>query len=93
MATAPYTIRLDDSLKRALETEAALEDRPPAQLAVQAIRAMIEARQAKRTAIEAALAEAEAGRFISQDAMMAWVDSWDTGDESPPPGADILPDA
>ncbi|MBY6153242.1 hypothetical protein KUV47_08470 [Vannielia litorea] len=93
MATAPYTIRLDDSLKRALETEAALEDRPPAQLAVQAIRAMIEARQAKRTAIESALAEAEAGRFISQDAMMAWVDSWDTGDELPPPGADILPDA
>lgn len=30
MATAPYSIRLDDDLKRALAAEAAIEDRPPA---------------------------------------------------------------
>ncbi|MCO6382546.1 CopG family ribbon-helix-helix protein [Oceanicola sp. 502str15] len=91
MATAPYTIRLDDALKRELESEAALDDRPPAQLAVHAIRALIEARQAKRTAIEAALAEAEEGRFISQEAMMTWVDSWDSAEETDLPDADILP--
>jgi len=91
MGTAPYTIRLDDALKRELESEAALEDRPPAQLAVRAIRAMIEARQAKRAAIEAAIAEAEAGRFVSEDAMISWVDTWDTEEEGPTPKPDILP--
>lgn len=92
MKTTPYTIRLDNALKQALEREAALEDRPPAQLAVRAIRTMLEAKQAKRAAIEAALEEADKGRFISEDAMTAWIDSWDTDDEEAMPKSDILPD-
>jgi predicted transcriptional regulator len=91
MRTTPYTIRLDDALKRELEREAALDERPPAQLAVRAIRAMIQARQAKRAAIAAALAEADEGRFISEDAMMAWVETWDTEFEAPAPEPDIHP--
>jgi predicted transcriptional regulator len=79
MRTTPYTIRLYEALKRELEREAALDERLPAQLAVRAIRAMIQARQAKRAAIGAALAEAEEGRFISEDAMMAWVETWGHG--------------
>ena len=89
MTTSPYTIRLDETLKKALEYEAALDERPPAQLAVRAIRAMIEARQAKRDAIAAALQEAEKGRFISSEAMFAWIDSWDSDNEGPEPSADI----
>jgi predicted transcriptional regulator len=92
MRTTPYTIRLDDALKRELEHEAALDERPPAQLAVRAIRAMIQARQAKRAVIGAALAEADAGRFISEDAMMAWVETWDTEFEAPAPEPDIHPE-
>jgi predicted transcriptional regulator len=92
MPTTPYTIRLDDALKRELEHEAALEERPPAQLAVRAIRMMIEARQAKRAALDAAVAEADQGHFISEAAMMAWVDSWDTDHEMPPPEPDIHPE-
>ena len=92
MSMKPYTIRLDDSLKQDLEREAALDDRPPAQLAVRAIRAMIKARQAKRKAVEAALAEADQGHFISEEAMMAWVDTWDTDLEGPMPKSDIHPD-
>lgn len=91
MTNSPYTIRLDETLKKALEYEAALEERPPAQLAVRAIRAMVQARQAKRDAITAALQEADKGRFISSDAMMAWIDSWDSQDEGPEPSADIEP--
>ena len=89
MSTSPYTIRLDDTLKKALEYEAALDERPPAQLAVRAIRSMIEARQAKRDAITAALQEAEKGRFVSSEAMFAWIDSWDSDKEGPEPSADI----
>ena len=88
MSTRPYTIRLDETLKKALEYEAALDERPPAQLAVRAIRAMVEARQAKRDAITSALQEAEKGRFISGEAMFAWIDSWDSDKECPEPIAD-----
>ncbi len=91
MASTPYSIRLDDDLRKALEAEAAIEDRPPAQLAVRAIRSMLEAKATKRAAIDAALAEAEQGRFISGDAMNAWIDSWDTEAELPMPKADIFP--
>lgn len=89
MATSPYTIRIDETLKKALEYEAALDERPPAQLAVRAIRALVEARQAKRDAITAALQEAESGRFISSEAMFAWIDSWDSNNEESEPLADI----
>ena len=88
MSTSPYTIRLDETLKKALEYEAALDERPPAQLAVRAIRAMLEARQAKRDAITVALQEAEKRRFISSEAMFAWLDSWDSDNEGPEPLAD-----
>ena len=88
MSTSPYTIRLDDTLKKALEYEAVLDERPPAQLAVRAIRAMLEARQAKRDAITVALQEAEKRRFISNEAMLAWIDSWDSDNEGPEPLAD-----
>lgn len=89
MATSPYTIRIDETLKKALEYEAALDERPPAQLAVRAIRAMVEARRAKRDAITAALRDAENGQFISSEAMFAWIDSWDSNNEGPEPSVDI----
>lgn len=92
MGTAPYSIRLDDELRQSLEREAALEDRPPAQLAVRAIRAMLEAKATKRAALEAALRQADQGRFISAEAMNDWIDTWDTEDEGPAPKADIAPD-
>lgn len=91
MPTSPYTLRLDTELREALEQEAALEERPAAQLAAQAIRAMVEAKAAKRSAIEAALSEADEGAFISQDAMNSWIDSWDSEAELPMPTVDVVP--
>ncbi|WGT51457.1 CopG family ribbon-helix-helix protein [Thioclava nitratireducens] len=93
MGTSPYSIRLDDELRKSLEREAEIEDRSPAQLAVRAIRSMLEAKEAKRAAIDNALARAEEGAFISAEAMNAWIDSWDTGDELPSPKPDITPDS
>lgn len=93
MGTSPYSIRLDDELRQALEREAEIEDRPPAQLAVRAIRSMLDAKAAKRAAIDDALARADQGGFISAEAMNAWIDSWDTEDELPAPTADITPDS
>lgn len=92
MGSSPYSIRLDDELRKSLEREAEIEDRSPAQLAVRAIRSMLDAKAAKRAAIDDALARAEEGAFISAEAMNAWIDSWDTGHESPAPKPDITPD-
>jgi predicted transcriptional regulator len=93
LGTKPYSIRLDDELRRSLEREAEIEDRPPAQLAVRAIRSMLEAKAAKRAAIDDALAQADQGKFISAETMNAWMASWDTEDEIPAPKADIAPDS
>lgn len=89
MGTKPYSIRLDDELRESLEHEAEIEDRPPAQLAVRAIRSMLAAKAAKRMAVESAIKEADQGKFISADTMNAWIDTWDTEDELPAPKADI----
>lgn len=91
MGTSPYLIRLDDTLRQSLEREAEIEDRPPTQLAVRAIRAMLESKAAKRAAIEVALERADQGEFISAEAMNDWIDSWDTEDEVSAPKADIAP--
>ena len=91
MGSSPYSIRLDDALRQLLEREAEIEDRPPAQRAVRAIRAMLEAKAAKRSAIEAALQQADQGKFISAAAMNDWIDSWDTEDEVSAPKVDITP--
>lgn len=93
LGTSPYSIRLDDTLRQSLEREAEIEDRPPTQLAVRAIRSMLEAKAAKRAAIEAALDQADRGKFISAEAMNDWIDSWDTEDEVSSPKADIMPDS
>ena len=89
MATERLSLRIDAGLKRSLEQEARREDRSASYLAVKAIEAMLRNRAEKRAAIRAALAEAEKGDFISQDAMDTWVASWDSHAELPPPKPDI----
>ena len=54
---------------------------------------MLQAKADKRAAIDNALAHADQGKFISAEAMNAWIDSWDTEDELPAPSADITPDS
>jgi predicted transcriptional regulator len=68
-----------------------LEDRSASYLAQKAIEAFVDAREYKREIIrasyEAALTEKA---FISDAAMTAWVESWDTDNELPPPEPDIF---
>ncbi|MCV2887721.1 CopG family ribbon-helix-helix protein [Ruegeria aquimaris] len=85
MGTTSYSVRLDDDLRKALEREAEIEGRPPTQLVVRAVRSMLEAKAAKRAAVDSALKEADQGKFTSAEAMNAWIDSWDTDDELPAP--------
>ncbi|MEM8579391.1 MAG: hypothetical protein AAGF60_16195 [Pseudomonadota bacterium] len=88
MASVSFTMRVDEALKSALETEAQRANVSASQLAVQAIQAHLDAQAAERHAIDAALEAADAGKLISQDDMMAWIASWDTDDERPIPRAE-----
>ena len=82
--THPFSLRLDPELKARLEQAAKQADRSASYMAVQAIRQFLDAQQAKHDAIEAALKEADAGEFISSEAMNNWVDQWGAPDEAPP---------
>ncbi|WP_322990131.1 hypothetical protein [Hoeflea sp.] len=90
MGTIPFTMRLDEDLKTSLEAEAIREDRSAAYLATRAIKAMLEAKAAKRRIIEDAMAEADKGEFISDEKMNAWFQSLGTDPELPEPEPDVL---
>ena len=90
MGTVPFTMRLDAGLKRALEAEAQLEERSASQLATRAIKAMLKARATRRKIIEEAVAEADKGAFISDEAMTAWFTSLGTDAELPEPEPDVF---
>lgn len=91
MTSPVFTMRLDPELKDWLEAEAKRQDRSAAYVAKQAIQSLKEETEAKAQIISEAIAEADKGVFISEDAMNAWMDSWDTDAELPPPEPDIFP--
>ena len=90
MATERLSLRIDAGLKKDLEREARREERSASWLAVKAIEAMLHDRAEKREAIHEAIAEADKGTFISQDAMDAWVSSWSTETELPQQETDVF---
>jgi predicted transcriptional regulator len=89
MPAAPFSLRLDAETRARLEEEARRLDRPAAQVAARAIVRWLDAQAALRAEIDAAVAEADAGVFVSAEAMHAWMETWDS--ETTPPEPDIRP--
>ena len=89
MATERLSLRIDANLKKSLELEARREERSASYLAVKAIEAMLRERAEKRAAVSEAVAEADKGAFISQEAMDTWISSWGEEAELPPPEPDV----
>jgi predicted transcriptional regulator len=87
----PFSLRLDADTRARLEAEARRLDRPAAQVAARAITRWLDAEAALRGEIDAAVAEAEAGTFVSSAAVAAWMETWGTEAEAPLPAADIFP--
>jgi predicted transcriptional regulator len=87
----PFSLRIDARLKKRLDREAVREDRSAGYIAQKAIEDYLNARDHKRKALEEALAEVDKGVFISEKAMDAWINSWETANELPPPKPDIFP--
>ncbi len=92
MASPPFSVRLSDEIKSRLEKEAERVDRSAGYLVQKAIEEFLDARDFFRSEMEAAIAEADKGVFISGEAVHKWMDSWDTENELPPPEPDIFPE-
>ena len=89
MTTAPFSLRLDRNLKKALTDEARRQDRSASYLASRAIAEYLQARARERALLKERLREAGEGRFVSEERVLEWVDSWFTDGELPPPEPDI----
>ena len=90
MATVPFSVRLDEDVKARLDKEAVFEKRSSSYLAQVAIDEFLDAKEYKRECIREALAEAEKGVFISEEAVTKWVEAWGTDHELPPPKPDVF---
>jgi predicted transcriptional regulator len=83
-----FTLRLDPELEGWLEQEARRQNRSAAWLAKQAIEGLKRSTEAKRLMIREAVTAADQGSFVSQQAVHAWMETWDTEHETPVPEPD-----
>ena len=90
MATAPFSVRLAPKLRARLEKEAKSRNRTAGFMASLAIQRYFEEVDRFNAELDAAVAEADKGIFISGDAMQAWMNSWGTENELPPPEPDVF---
>lgn len=93
MAQTKLSLDVDSELKSRLEREALGSKQSPSHLASKAIRSFLDARDTKREHVSAAIVEADKGKFISSDAVNAWMESWDKDGELPLPEPDVFPEA
>ena len=89
MSSVPFSLRLDPEVRSRLDEEAKSLDRTASYLAAKAIESFLESRAERRRILKAAVAEADKGVFISQQAMSEWLDSWGTENELALPQPDI----
>lgn len=90
MSNARFSLRLDPELKEWLEREAARQDRSVAWLAKQAIETMKDSIEARRKMVRDAVAQADEGTFVSQEAVHDWMATWDTERETPVPAPNVF---
>lgn len=81
----PVSVRLQPALQEKVGALAVALDRPKSWIIEQAVQAYVELQAWQLAAIDAGIAAADAGRVIPHDDVAAWVRSWDSPDELPPP--------
>ena len=90
MSGALLSVHLDPALQARLNAEAAAQNRSADALAQKAIGDYLGRKDAFRAMIREAAIDAEGEEFISSEAMHAWMASWDTENELPPPEPDVF---
>ena len=85
MRKASITVRLDPELGDKLSTVAARLDRPKSWVLEYALKEFIDLQFWQLAAIEEGLRDADAGRLVLHEDVVAWVESWGSADELPMP--------
>jgi predicted transcriptional regulator len=85
MAKTSISIHLDPELGDKLSTVAGRLDRPESWVVEQALKEFIEIQLWQFAAIEEGLRDADAGRVVPHEDVVAWVESWGRPDERPMP--------
>jgi predicted transcriptional regulator len=81
MAKTSISVCLDPELDDQLSTVAARLDRPKSWVVEHALKEFIELQLWQFTAIEEGLRDADAGRMVPHEDVVAWVESWGRPDE------------
>ena len=90
MASDRITIRVEPELKQWFEQQAKRKDRSVGYMVTQSMEQTKRSSEARDQMIRDAMAEADKGVFVSEEAVHKWMDSWDTENELPLPEPDVF---
>jgi predicted transcriptional regulator len=84
----PLTVQLDPAISVRLATVAEALDKPESWVVEQAVKDFVAVQEWQLAAIQDGIAQADAGRLIPHEEVVAWVRSWGSPDELPMPECD-----
>ncbi len=90
MASDRITLRVEPELKQWFEQQAKRKDRSLGYVVVQSMEQTKRSSEAHDQMIRDAMAEADKGVFVSEEAVHKWMDSWDSENELPFPEPDVF---
>ena len=90
MASDRITVRVEPELRQWFEQQAKRKDRSLGYMVVQSMEQTKRSTEARDQMIRDAMAEADKGVFVSQEAVHKWMDSWDSENELPLPEPDVF---
>ena len=82
------TVRVSPETKKQLEALAKEMKRSKSFIAAEAITSYLETQAWQLEQIKAGIADLDVGRTVSGDKVLAWIRSWGTANEVPPPECD-----
>jgi len=81
----PVSVRLQPEINEELARVATTMDRPKSWVIERAVKDYLELQAWQLAAIDAGIADADAGNLVPHEDVVAWVKSWGTDDELPMP--------
>jgi predicted transcriptional regulator len=84
----PVSVRLSAELNERLVAVAEALDRPKSWVIEQAVADFVSVQEWQMAAIEEGIRDADAGRLVAHEEVVAWVRSWGQPDELPMPECD-----
>jgi predicted transcriptional regulator len=83
--SVPVSVRLQPETNEELARVATSMDRPKSWIIEKAVKDYLELQAWQLAAIDAGIADADAGNLVPHEDVVAWVNSWGTEDELPMP--------